>query len=155
MNKFSNSNNGLLPFVKEKKLTPAILGILIVIAGFAVFNIFNKFAPGTIETTEENTNEEAINTDINQQENIELTTNQDLGESIQSTSTWIANDYKSGDITTESYTVINGDTLWEISEAVYGTGYSWQKIANANDVTYLSNGNPLIIPGQVLTLPQS
>ena len=58
MKKLNRAKNEILPFlVKEKKLTPVILGILIVIAGFATFNIFNKFAPGTIQTEEQNTEE--------------------------------------------------------------------------------------------------
>lgn len=69
------------------------------------------------------------------------------------TTTWTANDYKPGDIQGNSYTVVSGDTLWEISEAVYGTGTQWHKIADANGVSYLSNGNPLILPGQTLTIP--
>ncbi len=66
---------------------------------------------------------------------------------------WTPNNYEKGDISGNSYTVVSGDTLWEISEAVYGTGTSWTQIAEANNITYLSNGNPLIIPGQVLTFP--
>lgn len=68
-------------------------------------------------------------------------------------SEWQANDYVFGDITGDTHNVVRGDTLWEISEAVYGSGTHWQKIADANNVDYLSNGNPLIIPGQTLTLP--
>lgn len=69
---------------------------------------------------------------------------------------WIANDYKQGDITGNSYTVTSGDTLWEIAEAAYGDGSQWVKILNANseDIGFLSNGSQaLIFPGQVLTLP--
>jgi nucleoid-associated protein YgaU len=69
---------------------------------------------------------------------------------------WIANDYKQGDITGNSYTVKSGDTLWEIAEAVYGDGFQWVKILNANSgsIGFLPNGSQaLIFPGQVLTLP--
>ncbi len=66
---------------------------------------------------------------------------------------WRANDYKHGDIKAGSHTVVRGDTLWEIAEAVYGNGADWHKIADANNVSYLANGNPLIIPGQVLNIP--
>lgn len=70
-----------------------------------------------------------------------------------SNSNWVANDYSKGDIESGSYTVVSGDTLWEIAEAVYGNGSDWHKIAEANGVTYMFNGNPLIIPGQVLNIP--
>lgn len=68
-------------------------------------------------------------------------------------STWKATDYKQGDIEGEKYTVKSGDTLWEIAEARYGSGSDWHRIFDANDIEYLPNGNPLIIPGQVLVLP--
>ena len=70
--------------------------------------------------------------------------------------TWIANNYNSGDIQKGSYTVKSGDTLWEIAEAVYGNGADWVKILNANSssIGYLPNGQQaLIMPGQILVLP--
>jgi hypothetical protein len=68
---------------------------------------------------------------------------------------WTANDYQKGDITGSSHMVIKGDTLWEISEGKYGEGKEWVKIKTANEaaVGTLRNGNPLIIPGQSLSLP--
>jgi nucleoid-associated protein YgaU len=33
------------------------------------------------------------------------------------------------------YTVVAGDTLWDLSEKYYGTGYEWKKIAAANDMS--------------------
>lgn len=70
-------------------------------------------------------------------------------------SVWVANDYDLNEFKDKDakYTVVNGDTLWEIAEAYYGNGAEWTKIASANNVSYLSNGNPLIITGQVLTIP--
>ncbi|HYK09015.1 MAG TPA: LysM peptidoglycan-binding domain-containing protein [Candidatus Eisenbacteria bacterium] len=53
-------------------------------------------------------------------------------------------------ITGNSYTVKEGDTLWDIAVRAYADGYSWTKIANANN---LSNPN-LIFSGNVLTLPR-
>lgn len=69
---------------------------------------------------------------------------------------WVANNYKYGDIEGSSYTVVRGDTLWEIAEARYGSGFEWHKIQDANfdAIRYLPNGSKaLIVPGQVLTLP--
>lgn len=69
---------------------------------------------------------------------------------------WIATDYQTGDIAGDKHTVVWGDTLWEISEARYGSGFEWGKIRDANFdiIGYLPNGShALIIPGQVLTLP--
>ncbi len=64
-------------------------------------------------------------------------------------------DYKSGDIKSGKYVVKTGDTLWEIAEAVYGSGFEWQTIASANaDAIYtLSNGNVGIDAGVTLTIP--
>ena len=67
---------------------------------------------------------------------------------------WKANNYTAGDIKGNTHTVIIGDTLWEISEGKYGQGQQWRKIQSANDIKNLPNGNPLIIPGQNLNLPQ-
>lgn len=49
-----------------------------------------------------------------------------------------------------SYTVVKGDSLWEIAEKAYGDGYQWVKIAEANKLV-----NPNIIhTGNVFTLPR-
>src|SRR3990167_4785709 len=44
-----------------------------------------------------------------------------------------------------TYTVVRGDTLWDISNRFYGSGFSWTKIldANAGKIGKLKNGNPL------------
>lgn len=49
----------------------------------------------------------------------------------------------------KTYTVVPGDTLWDIAVAQYGDGYKWSAIAQANVLV-----NPdLIHAGNVLTLP--
>lgn len=67
---------------------------------------------------------------------------------------WVANDYDLGSKNDSEYTVVSGDTLWEIAEAQYGNGADWVKIAQANNIGYLSNGAPLIHSGNVLTIPR-
>lgn len=46
------------------------------------------------------------------------------------------------------YVVQKGDTLWSISEKAYGTGFEWQKIAEANQIQndQLEEGIKLEIP---------
>lgn len=48
-----------------------------------------------------------------------------------------------------SYTVKAGDTLWDIAESKYKSGYNWTDIKNANK---LSNGDTLAV-GQKISLP--
>ena len=49
-----------------------------------------------------------------------------------------------------SYTVEEGDSLWDIAVRAYGDGYSWTRIEQAND---LSDPN-LIFSGNVLKIPR-
>jgi len=72
----------------------------------------------------------------------------------QQSNHWTPNKYSKGDISMEkqTYTVVKGDTLWEISKGLNGTGNNWHNIAKNNNISYLANGNPLIIPGQTLNL---
>ncbi len=57
--------------------------------------------------------------------------------------------------TAKTYTVVKGDSLWSISEKYLGSGFQWTKIRDANPgkIGTLSNGRPLIKPGQVLKIP--
>ena len=69
---------------------------------------------------------------------------------------WVATDYTKGDIQSGDYTVKCGDTLWEIAEAVYGSGFEWTKIleANSENIDFLPSGEQaLIYAGQVLNIP--
>src|SRR3989344_761158 len=49
-----------------------------------------------------------------------------------------------------TYTVVEGDTLWSISEKAFGTGYNWSDIAKANS---LSESDQLVA-GQELEIPE-
>ena len=56
------------------------------------------------------------------------------------------------------YTVVKGDTLWDISAAAYGTPRKWETIYNANktilrDPTIYPNTVVLIYPGEILNIP--
>lgn len=53
-------------------------------------------------------------------------------------------------ITGASYTIVNGDYLWDIAIRAYGDGYRWVEIAKVNNIA-----NPDIIhAGNVLKLPR-
>ncbi|MDD3531983.1 MAG: LysM peptidoglycan-binding domain-containing protein [Candidatus Shapirobacteria bacterium] len=51
-----------------------------------------------------------------------------------------------------TYTVQSGDSLWKIAMAVYGDGYQWTNIYQANEAAVGSNPG-LIYAGQVLVMP--
>lgn len=53
-------------------------------------------------------------------------------------------------ISGDSYTVVHGDSLWNVAVRAYGDGYKWVSIASANN---LDNPN-VIHPGNVLVLPR-
>lgn len=66
------------------------------------------------------------------------------------------NDYQFGDITGSTYTIREGDTLWQIAEARYGSGYAWVDINEANNhFPLLKTGEPvLLLVGDEIVLPQ-
>lgn len=51
-----------------------------------------------------------------------------------------------------TYTVKSGDCLWNIAKSQLGDPYRWTEIADLNGI---SRSNPMIHPGDVLTLPGS
>ena len=51
------------------------------------------------------------------------------------------------------YTVVEGDTLWEIAQSKYGDPTRWVEIAKLNNVKNNSLGNPLIYSGSTIKLP--
>lgn len=53
-------------------------------------------------------------------------------------------------ISTNSYTVQQGDSLWKISVRAYSDGYQWTKLAKDNKV---KNPNH-IVPGQTISIPR-
>lgn len=53
-------------------------------------------------------------------------------------------------ITGDTYTVVHGDSLWNISVRAYGDGYKWVEVAKANK---LANPN-VIHAGNILVLPR-
>ncbi|MBN1262749.1 MAG: LysM peptidoglycan-binding domain-containing protein [Candidatus Pacebacteria bacterium] len=49
----------------------------------------------------------------------------------------------------DTYEVQTGESLWKISEKLYGTGYNWTDIASANNLSnpdYVEAGTKLTIP---------
>lgn len=52
----------------------------------------------------------------------------------------------------ETYTVVGGDTLWEIARRIYGDGSRWPEIYAVNEDVVGPDPN-LIVPGQVFRIP--
>ena len=146
-------------------LSLIIGGIFILTLVFATYNYFNKGREKNNEQEEEKSFIEDIfdrnEGDLNGEGVMEDSKEENIEEESKSEVTsneivWVANDYKEGDIKGDTYTVVEGDTLWEIAEAVYGSGFEWGRILDANrdSISYLPNGSQaLIVPGQVLELP--
>ena len=56
---------------------------------------------------------------------------------------------KPGDENSETYEVKDGDTLWSISEKLYGSGYNWVDLAKANEIStpdVIESGSKLKVP---------
>ncbi len=145
---------------KEGKdgLSLIIGGIFILTLAFATYNYFNK---GREVKEDNNENESIFERQLGDLNGDGITEKRDgealgVGGPDMEQPTWFANDYEEGDIEGKTYTVTEGDTLWEIAEAVYGSGFEWNRIleANKDSIGFLPNGTQaLIIPGQVLDLP--
>lgn len=162
-------------------------GVLVVIAGFMVYNYFTRSGRGaetniaggeinvseeeglTLPSPEEITGEEgqivsAENENAVDEGGEEKPADQPASEEANQETNqatdegpFVLNDLSPNSISGESYTVNRGDTLWEIAEARYGSGFEWGKIleANKDNIGFLPNGSQaLITPGQTLVLPE-
>ncbi|MCG2686423.1 LysM peptidoglycan-binding domain-containing protein [Candidatus Parcubacteria bacterium] len=146
--------------IDQQELQPAAsgtaaiaAGILIIIAGFLVYNYFSK-----VGTTEEGifTSEQGEVQVSDEAEDSAIIRETGTGGPEGETLAWQATDYQEGEISGDEYTVQWGDTLWEIAEARYGSGFEWGRVleANQDNVGFLPNGSQaLIVPGQILVLP--
>jgi len=154
---------------KRNTLAAIAAGVLVVIAGFLVYNYFSRVGRGTkpevspeAAVTEEGKIEipEPESPATSEQPSTpapeEGTTGQPETATGSVAGVWTARDLAANSVSGGSYAVQSGDTLWEIAEARYGSGFEWGKIleANKDSVGFLPSGSQaLIVPGQVLNLP--
>ena len=110
-------------FKSTEEVVSMFLGlVIVVVVGGLVFNYFQK-SKGVIDIP--GSNSEITLTDNNGDEKVN-----ENGEKI--------------------YKVKTGDSLWKIAESEYNDGYSWTKIAEANNLE-----NPsILVAGQELILPK-
>jgi len=171
---------------QRSTLAAIAAGVLVVIAGFLVYNYFSNVGkdaepevgqeaaifteedetglnipePGTIEEDEgivvvEDTEIADEETDTTDETSEDTSSDSETAAPVVA-GTWTLNDHEPDSISGDSYTVKAGDTLWEIAEARYGTGFDWGKIleANKDSVGFLPNGSQALIEvGQTLILP--
>ena len=144
--------------------TAVVTGLLIVSLGLLSYRYFNKSPKPEIGSGTSTEQPFTIPEETNPSQENEIKPNQSVftdlnaksGNQSVAASMWVANDYKSGDVSGSQYVVKAGDTLWEIAEGRYGSGAEWTKILRANSSTigFLSGGSQaLIVPGQTLALP--
>jgi len=160
---------------KRNTLAAIAAGVLVVIAGFLVYNYFSRvgketkpeiteeaavFEEGEIKVPEpgETAGEgEGAREEAAAGEEETAGEGEKLPEPTPTVAgAWTARDLTPNSISGESYTVQSGDTLWEIAEARYGNGFEWGKIleANKDNIGFLPNGSQaLIVPSQPLVLP--
>ena len=136
---------------KTKDFIAGLIALIFVVtAGYLALNRFNANDSTKLGTGGEGIGAEDISADSTFRED------GTVAGSTDATIYWVANDYEFGDVQTGNYTVISGDTLWELAEAAYGDGTQWVDILNANtdNVGYLPNGEQaLILVGQTLLIP--
>lgn len=126
----TNSNNGQND--RQSQLATVLVGLLIIASGLLIYNYFQRSnAPDTTSQTEQQQEE-----DKNEQAN---KNSQEDGSDADTQE-------KEG-----QYTVESGDSLWSIAEKVYGNGFDWTKIRDANNLGAGAN----VEVGQVLTIPDS
>jgi hypothetical protein len=151
---------GSRPVIKN----PAALFVGVIIAGGILIALYLTYSvPDTrpdfsdiVVSTEQK--DEQMEDIKGEKQTGEISAESDIREELLETVVaWRPNDLVLGQITGDSYEVKYQDTLWEIAEAKYGSGFSWEIIRRANieKIDFLPNGSQaLIYPGQVLTLPE-
>ena len=119
---------------RQSQLATILVGLLIIASGLLIYNYFQRStAPDTTSQSKQQNEEQ-------DQQQGDKQDNQADSES----------ESKEG-----QYTVMPGDSLWTIAEKVYGNGFDWTKIRDANELELNAYGQPTVEIGQVLNIPGS
>ncbi|MCA9392177.1 LysM peptidoglycan-binding domain-containing protein [candidate division WWE3 bacterium] len=115
-------------------LSNILIGVLLIVVAFLAFNFFQ----GDNANSDENTSPTPTGYEITDQN---ISDNQDVMD---------AGDQMSEDENT--YTVVEGDSLWKIAQNELNDGFLWTEIAKLNDIDATSAGT--IEKGTKLFLPE-
>ena len=155
----------------QPKVSVGVVGVLLILAGFWAYNNFSKTTKDSTEQVTVQTSRQDMGSisggaigpkgdtsadgavagvsTVQEADNKEIT-------KPASDSTWRARQIERNSIKDSTYKVQKGDTLWQIAQGKYGSGFEWTKIlqANKDKVGFLPNGSQALIEvGQELVLP--
>ena len=119
---------------RQSQLATILVGLLIIASGLLIYNYFQRStAPDTTSQSEQQNEEQDQQQGEDQDNQADSESESQEGQ----------------------YTVMPGDSLWTIAEKVYGSGFDWTKIRDANELELNAYGQPTVEIGQVLNIPDS
>lgn len=138
----------LLKYFREgESYTSLILGIVVVIiASILLLSLFKTRPDSQKGTTSISTIAEQVVTITPTPTLVQLAVDKTtgLGEKTDKSA-------QKSDQSSQQYTIVSGDDLWDIAVKTYGDGYKWVDIARANNLSdpgLIHTGNKLIIPSE-------
>lgn len=128
----------------QSRLATVLIGVLVILAGYLVYdylavdNQVEEISPKPIATTKQN-QEETLG-EITEEGDFQTETEDNLADEQA----------ENGPNGKNTYTVEQGDTLWNIAEEHLGSGFVWVDIARENNIPV---ENPQLAVGDELVLP--
>lgn len=157
---FTKIKSLLKPFLQDKSL--AVVTLLVVVAGLWAYRNFSqtqKDLSGELKI-EQSGNSGSISGGATTPDDLGLVAGAQSEKISGTVSTrtekWRPRFIAAQTIKDSKYVVQKGDTLWEIAQGKYGSGFEWQKIleANKDKIGFLVDGSQARIEiGQELELP--
>jgi nucleoid-associated protein YgaU len=133
---------------RQSQLATILIGLLIIASGLLLYNYFQSAtAPATKTVSDQSEQATPTPTPISTKAQSTTPTPK---PTITPTVTASNNNNNQG-----SYVVQAGDSLWKIAEKVYGNGFDWDKINQANHLSKNAVGQPMVVAGQTLNIPNS